>query len=243
MSLHEVVTREEWLTERRKLLDREKAFTRQREELAQARRSLPWVRVDKNYRFFTTEGERSLAELFDGCDQLLVYHFMFGPDWQEGCPSCSFWADNYDGTTPHLRARNIKLVVISRGPLQALQSYRQRMGWQFDWVSSQGSDFNFDYGVSFDRPSEDSADGAAGLQQTKNYNFGTQSANGEEAPGLSAFCRQGDDIYHTYSCYARGLDMLNGAYQHMDVAPLGRAEHDLPWPMAWVKRRDEYPEP
>ena len=233
MEKNAIVSRDEWLAARKTLLEQEKAFSRARDELSAARRALPWVRVEEDYRFDTLRGTESLADLFDGCTQLLVYHFMFGPDWQEGCPSCSFWADNYQGTLPHLRARDINLVAVSRAPLAKLQSYRDRMGWTFDWVSSAPSRFSFDFAVSFE-PEDDPA-------TAPNYNFATQSFNGDEAPGISVFVRdKTGEVYHTYSCYSRGLDMLNGAYHHLDLVPKGRDEADLPWPMAWVKRHDRY---
>ncbi|NND67203.1 MAG: DUF899 domain-containing protein [Halioglobus sp.] len=234
MAGHTVVSQQEWRSARLELLEREKAFTQERDALAQARRDLPWVRIDKDYRFESERGEIGLAELFGDCSQLIVYHFMFGQDWQEGCPSCSFWADNYAGTLPHLRARDINLVVASRAPLATLLGYRERMGWGFDWVSTGLGDFSIDFAVSFDALEPP--------PREPNYNFGTQVFTGEEAPGLSVFLRDGDAVYHTYSCYARGLEDLNGAYRHLDIAPRGRDESDLPWPMAWVRRRDSYEE-
>jgi predicted dithiol-disulfide oxidoreductase (DUF899 family) len=228
-----VVSREEWLQARKDFMAKEKAYTHQREALARERRELPWVLIDKAYAFDATEGRVSLADLFAGKGQLLVYHFMLGPDWKEGCPSCSFWADNYNGVDVHLAHRDTALVAVSRAPLASIEAYKKRMGWTFRWVSSLASDFNFDFGVSFD-PSK-RVDGAL------NYNFGTASFSGEEAPGLSAF-RRGDDgaVYHTYSTYARGLDMANGAYHMLDLTSKGRNEEGLPWPMAWVRRHDSY---
>lgn len=228
-----IVGRQEWLQQRRELLEQEKKLTQLRDELSQARRELPWVRVDKAYEFETTRGNESLGQLFGEHRQLLLYHFMFGPEWQEGCPSCSFWADNYSGTEAHLAARDIQLVVVSRAPLDRLQAYRERMGWTFDWVSSLDSDFNFDFAVSF-TPEELESEKPA-------YNFDTMPAGTEEAPGLSVFCQDEDgEVFHTYSCYARGLDIFNGAYHHIDVTPRGRNEDDLPWPMAWIRRHDQY---
>ena len=233
MTEHRVVNQEEWLTARKALLEKEKAFTRLRDELSQARRDLPWVRVDNAYTFEGREGRLSLADLFGGKGQLLIYHFMLGPDWEEGCPSCSFWADNYNGIDVHLAQRDTALVAVSRAPLATIEAYRKRMSWTFRWVSSLGSDFNFDFGVSFDKAKH--AEGAL------NYNFGTTSSGSEEAPGLSAFRRGGDgSVYRTYSTYARGLDAFNGAYQLLDVTSKGRDEAGLPWPMAWVKRHDRY---
>lgn len=226
---HPVVSRDEWLQARVALLDREKALTQEREELARVRRELPWVQIEKSYTFQSVEGARTLTDLFGSYEQLIVYHFMFGPDWQEGCPACSFWADNYQAALPHLRARDINLVMVSRAPLDTLQAYRERMGWTCEWVSSLDSDFNFDFAVSF--KGEDGSE----------YNYGTTSHGGEEAPGLSVFIRDTQGaLFHTYSCYARGLDMLNGTYQHIDLVPRGRNEQDFPFPMAWVRRHDQY---
>jgi predicted dithiol-disulfide oxidoreductase (DUF899 family) len=230
MTAHPVVSHREWIGARKALLAREKEFTRLRDELARERRALPWVKVEKDYVFDAPEGRVSLADLFGGCSQLVVYHFMLGPDWKEGCPSCSFWADNFDGIDVHLAHRDTALVAISRGPLASLEAYRKRMGWTFRWVSSAGSDFNFDFGVSR-RPGE----------KTLDYNFGTLQVTGEEMPGLSAF-RHAEDgtIYRTYSTYGRGVDMVNGAYQLLDLTSKGRDEEGLPWPMAWLKRHDAY---
>ena len=233
MTDHRIVSREQWLAERRALLEEEKAFTRQRDALSRKRRALPWVKVEADYRFDTAGGARSLADLFAGRSQLLVYHFMFGPEWSEGCPSCSFWADGYDRMIVHLAHRDITLIAVSRAPLAKLDAYKARMGWSFEWVSSAGSDFNFDFHVS--RPPDVSADGRA------TYNYEVVEAKHEELPGASAFYRDADgQVFHTYSTYARGLDMFNAAYHLMDIAPKGRDEADLPWPMAWLRRRDQY---
>jgi predicted dithiol-disulfide oxidoreductase (DUF899 family) len=228
-----IVSREEWLLARKAHLDKEKALTRARDDLARQRRELPWVRIDKAYVFEGPEGKLSFADLFGGRSQLLVYHFMMGPDWEEGCPSCSFWADNYNGTDIHLAHRDTALIAVSRAPIARIEAYKKRMGWTFRWVSSAGSDFNFDFAVSFDP--------AKRVEGELNYNFGTTTFGGEEAPGLSAF-RRGDDgaIYHTYSTYSRGLDMFNSAYHLLDLTSKGRDEAGLPWPMAWVKRHDRY---
>ncbi len=187
------------------------------------------MKVEKPYTFDAPEGRVTLADLFAGKGQLVVYHFMFGPDWNEGCPSCSFWADNYNGVDVHLAHRDTALIAVSRAPLARIEAYKKRMGWAFRWVSSLGSDFNFDYGASF-KPGEQGA----------KYNFGTITPYGEETPGISVF-RRGDDgaIYHTYSTYARGLDMVNGAYHLLDLTSKGRDE-DPEHPMAWVKRHDRY---
>jgi len=229
MTTPRIVSHEEWLKARKAFLAKEKEFTRARDDLARQRRELPWVKVEKPYTFDAAEGRLTLADLFGGKGQLLVYHFMFGPDWNEGCPSCSFWADNYNGVDIHLAHRDTALVAISRAPLVKIDAYKKRMGWTFRWVSSAGSDFNFDYGASF-KPGEQ------GLQ----YNFGTIKPYGEETPGISVF-RRGDDgaIYHTYSTYARGLDVVNGTYHLLDLTSKGRDE-DPEHPMSWVKRHDRY---
>jgi predicted dithiol-disulfide oxidoreductase (DUF899 family) len=231
MTKHDVATRAEWLAARRELLEREKQLTRLSDELARQRRELPWVPVEKPYTFETDDGPRTLAELFDGRSQLLVYHFMFGPGWAEGCPSCSFWADSFDGAIQHLEHRDVTMVCASRAPLATLQAYKRRMGWTFAWVSSLGSDFNFDYGVSFTEEQR-----AAGAE----YNFRRIDLPYEEMPGLSAFALLDGVVHHTYSSYSRGLEALNSAYGLLDLAPRGRDEDDLPWPMAWVRRHDAY---
>ena len=233
MSQHPIVDHPQWIAERKALLAREKEFTRLRDELSAARRALPWEPVEKPYSFETVEGKRTLAELFEGRRQLLVYHFMFGPDWEAGCPSCSFWADNFERNVVHLAHRDITMIAVSRAPLAKLESYKKRMGWTFTWASSHGADFNWDYQVSFARD-----DAEAGNVV---YNYEKCAFPSDEGPGLSAFIR-GDDgtVYHTYSTFARGLDMLNTAYHLMDVAPLGRNEAGLEHTMAWLRRRDEY---
>ncbi len=233
MNTHQVVSGEQWLAQRKSLLDKEKAFTRMRDELSEARRALPWVKVEKSYVFDSDRGKVTLADLFEGKSQLIVYHFMFHPDWDAGCKSCSFWADTYDPVIVHLNQRDVNLVAISRAPLERLNAFKKRMGWTFRWVSSAGNDFNFDFGVSF-TPDD--------LQKPgNNYNFGTRRFTIEEAPGLSVFCKEPDgSIYRTYSCYARGLDMLNSAYHYLDLVPKGRDEKALSYPMAWVRLHDEY---
>ena len=228
---HQVVSREEWLAARKALLAKEKAFTRERDQLSRERRALPWVKVDKAYVFHGPNGKETLSDLFAGNGQLLVYHFMFGPDWNEGCPSCSFWADNYNGIVEHLKHRDVTLVAISRAPLEKLAAYKRRMGWSFKWVSSLGNDFNHDYHVSF-TPEE---------QKNAVYNYTAQGFGTSEAPGISVFAKdEAGHIFHTYSCYARGLDMLNGAYHLLDLVPKGRDEDGLSYPMAWVRRHDQY---
>ena len=222
----------EWLAARQALLDKEKAFQRARDELAQQRRELPWRRIHTNYEFATEDGPRSLAQLFGDASQLIVYHFMFHPDWDAGCKSCSFWADSYDGAVTHLKARDVALVAISRAPLDKLLDYRDRMGWSFPWVSSAESTFNFDFGVSFTPEQIESGD--------TSYNFRADAVTIEELPGISVFVRDGDKVFHTYSTYARGLDPYNSTYQLLDIAPYGRNEADLPDPQDWVRRHDEY---
>lgn len=225
--------RAQWNEARLQHLEAEKAFTRQRDELNRKRRALPWLEISENYTFAGPNGPLSLAEMFDGRQQLLVYHFMFGPDWDEGCPSCSFWADNYNGTTMHLAARDTTLVAISSAPTSMIDAYRTRMGWDFPWYSSEGSTFNNDMGVSF--TDEQVADGAP------LYNHGTLAPHGGEMPGISVFARSGDGrIFLTYQTFARGLDMLNGTYHLLDLTPKGRDEADLPWTMAWLRRNDQY---
>ena len=233
MSTHQVVSSEQWLAARKAFMDKEKDFTRLRDELAAERRALPWVRIDKSYVFDSDEGKRTLADLFGGKSQLIVYHFMFHPEWEAGCKSCSFWADTYNPVIAHLNARDVNLVAISRAPLARINKFKSRMGWSFPWVSSAGTDFNYDFGVSF-APGE--------LKKNENnYNFGTRHFAMEEAPGLSVFYKDADGtIYRTYACYSRGLDMLNSAYQYLDLVPKGRDEDSLTFPMQWVRLHDEY---
>ena len=233
-----VVSRAEWLTARKALLQQEKELTYRREEIARARRQLPRVLVEKDYTFASMDGPVRLADLFQGRSQLLVYHFMFHPDWVEGCRSCSYLADHFDGTLPHLAARDVSFVAVSRAPLKHLAAFQCRMGWRFEWVSSHDSDFNFDYHVSF--TPELLATGEA------SYNF--ESLPREvppgmplELPGASVFYKDEDGaVYHTYSTYARGLDALVGTYQWLDLAPKGRDEEGLKHTMAWVRHHDRY---
>jgi predicted dithiol-disulfide oxidoreductase (DUF899 family) len=229
---HAVVSQGEWLAARKSLLVREKKFTRQRDQLSAARRELPWVKVEKSYLFDGPRGKETLADLFGGRSQLLVYHFMLGPDWKDGCPSCSFLADHFDGAPIHLAQRDVTLVVVSRAPLVEIEAYKKRMGWRFKWVSSYGTDFNHDFHVSF--TPEQKARGKV------EYNYALTEFPSEEAPGLSAFIKDNGAVFHTYSAYARGLDILVGAYNFLDFAPKGRDEDNLPWSMAWVRRHDEY---
>ena len=224
-----IATREDWLAERKALLAEEKAFTKARDDLSARRRALPMVKIKKPYRFSGESGEQGLADLFGPHRQLLVYHFMFGPDWSEGCPSCSYWADNFEGIDVHLAARDTAFIAISNGPLDKLLAYRKRMGWSFPWVSSGDSGFNEDFGVTISADDDD-----------PEYNYRPFKGDPGEYPGISAFLREGSEVFHTYSTYGRGLDMLNGAYHYLDLTALGRQEDDLPWPMAWVKRHDKY---
>ena len=233
MQNHKIVSKEEWLVARKELLAREKESTRLRGQLSAERRKLPWVKVESEYLFDTPKGQESLSDLFEGRSQLIIYHFMYGPDWAEGCPSCSFWADNFNGINIHLNHRDINLVVVSRARLETLEAYKRRMNWSFRWVSSFGSDFNRDYNVSF--TPEEAEKGEVF------YNFRVGKVPGEEVQGISVFYKnEQGDVFHTYSCYARGLDMVNGAYHYMDLAPKGRDEGSLPYTMAWLSRHDQY---
>ncbi|MEM7218437.1 MAG: DUF899 domain-containing protein [Pseudomonadota bacterium] len=227
------MSREAWLIERKELLAREKAHARAGDELAAARRALPRVRVDKDYRFESATGRRTLAELFDGRSQLIVQHIMFGADWEAGCPICSFWADGWSRQLVHLAARDVTMVGVSRAPIDRLTAYRRRMDWDFAWYSCAGSDFGEDFGV---------APTAADLDRGEwTYNYAQVPVRGEEHHGTSVFERDGEGtVYHTYSTYGRGLDRMNGAYGYLDLTPKGRDEADLPFSMAWVRRHDEY---
>ncbi len=227
-----VVSEAEWLVARKDLLTREKELTRLRDEVSRHRRELPWVKIDKEYVFDGTDGRETLTDLFDGRSQLIVYHFMLGPGWEEGCKSCSYLADHFDGANGHLPHRDVTFVVISRAPLSQIQSYQKRMGWRFKWLSSHGKDFNFDYHVSFTE--EDEKKGKV------YYNYATQEFISDELPGLSVFYKdENGDVFHTYSTYARGLDILVGAYNLLDLTPKGRNENPDAT-MDWVRRHDEY---
>jgi predicted dithiol-disulfide oxidoreductase (DUF899 family) len=244
MTAHRIGSPEEHLRARLELLEAEKALTRRGDEIARMRRALPWVPVERTYVFDTDDGERTLAELFAGRSQLLVYHFMFGPEWTEGCPICSYWADSFDGGIVHLAHRDVTMVCASRAPLSRLQAYERRMGWSFPWVSSGRTDFNYDYAVSLpDVPAgasqREMPRGVAAQANGARYNF-TKDPFAPEMPGLSAFALDGGVVYHTYSCYARGLDAFNAANQLLDRAPRGRDEDGLPVPVAWLRRHDEY---
>lgn len=233
MQPENIVSRDEWLEARKILLQEEKDFTRLRDALSRKRRQLPWLKVDTDYIFEDLDGKLSLGDLFEDKSQLIVYHFMYGPDWEEGCPSCSFWADNFNGIDIHLRHRDANMVVVSRASLAQLQAYRKRMGWNFKWVSSLGNDFNYDYHVSFTDAEMENAE--------MFYNFKLGNFPADEAPGISVFYRTpAGEVFHTYSCYARGLDMLNVAYHYLDLLPKGRGEDELDFSMAWLRRHDDY---
>ena len=251
MTKHRTGTRKEWLSARLELLKAEKELTRRSDELARRRQELPWVRIDKEYRFETDEGSASLADLFKGRSQLLVYHFMFGPDYTAGCPNCSAIADGFDGFVVHLANHDVTLSAVSRAPLAKLQAYKRRMGWTFPWASSLGSDFNFDFNASYTEEQQHegtveynyrSMDVTPALEADKGpvaefaAMVGTDPATyTREAPGMSAFAREDGVVYHTYSAYARGVDALWGMYQWLDRAPKGRNETG-----PWFRRRDEY---
>lgn len=228
-----IVSQAEWRSARKQLLVKEKALTRMHDELARERAELPWVRIDKPYAFDTSEGKRSLAQLFGDKSQLVVYHFMFGPSWEEGCPSCSILADHVDPSLVHLAQRDVAFCAISRAPLARITPFKQRMGWRFPWVSSHESDFNYDFEVSF-LP-------ARGAQNPRYYNYESSEFPSEEAPGLSVFYREPDGaVFHTYSSFGRGPEPLIGAYTFLDIVPKGRNESGLPFPMAWVRHHDRY---
>jgi len=236
MTDHKTGTREEWLAARLELLEAEKALTRRSDELARQRQELPWVRVEKDYRFATEDGDASLRDLFGGRSQLLVYHFMFDPDWDEGCPSCSAVTDGFAGSIPHFEHHDVAFVVVSRASLGKLVTYKRRMGWDVRWVSSSDNSFNYDFHVTADSevaPVEYNYKDQARLEAE---NVAWRDWSGEQ-PGMSAFARDGDDVFHTYSAYSRGFDGLWTMWQWLDRAPLGRNEGDV----SWFHRYDEYP--
>jgi predicted dithiol-disulfide oxidoreductase (DUF899 family) len=229
---HKIVSRDEWLAARKELLGKEKELTRLRDALSAERRKLPWVRVEKQYVFDGPNGKETLADLFGGKSQLIVYHFMLGPGWEEGCRSCSLLADHFDGANWHLPQRDVTLVAVSRAPLAEIEAFKRRMGWRFKWVSSYGNDFNYDFHVSFTK--DQLAKGKV------DYNYDMVEGY-DELPGLSVFYEdENGAVFHTYSAYARGLDLLIGAYNWLDMAPKGRDEAALPWTMAWVRHHDRY---
>jgi len=230
--MHRVVDHEQWLRERRELLAQEKEFTRHRDELSRRRRELPWERVEKEYVFAGPNGPETLADLFAGRHQLVVYHFMFNPDddWTEACKHCSFWADNFNPNVVHLAARDVSFVAVSRAQLEKIERYRTRMGWTFTWLSSHDNDFNYDFGVSF----------AEDEREQPVYNFGTIAPGLPDREGVSVFYKDDDGaIYRTYSTFARGIDILNTAYNYLDLVPLGRGEEGMS-NQYWVRRHDEY---
>jgi predicted dithiol-disulfide oxidoreductase (DUF899 family) len=233
MSKHEVVSREQWIEARRKLLAEEKAWTRERDRLAEKRRALPWVKVEKNYVFQGPDGPVTLAELFDGRSQLVVYHFMFGPEWEEGCPGCSLLSDQVDGARQHFEHNDVSYVAVSRGPIEKLQAYRRRMGWKFRWVSSAKSEFNFDFNVSF--PKERREEGVF-------YNFDRRpDPQVDELAGVSIFCvDEKGAIFHTYSTYGRGDETVLAVYGWLDMVPKGRNETNSGNLTDWVRRHDRY---
>jgi predicted dithiol-disulfide oxidoreductase (DUF899 family) len=242
MPEHAVGTREEWDVARAELLEREKELTRLNEQLAEKRRELPWVPVEKSYSFETEDGTKSLAELFDGRSQLVIYHFMFGPEFEAGCPVCSSIADSFDGVLTHLAARDVTMTCVSRAPIEKLLAYRQRMGWHFNWASSYDSDFNFDFGHSRSKEavSEFVADGAGPIVSMFAEECGTDPVSFiQERPGLSVFARSGDDVYMTYATTARGLEPLMVYYPILDRVPFGRAEGQPANP-TWIRRHDEF---
>jgi len=230
-----VVSEAEWLSARKELLAKEKEFTRLRDDLSRQRRELPWQKVEKHYQFEGRGGKESIADLFDGRHQLIVYHFMLGPGWSEGCKSCSYLADHFDGLAIHLANRDTTLVVVSRAPLAEIEAFKKRMGWRFKWVSSFESDFNFDYHVSFTQ--EELARGEL------DYNYSREKFQSEELPGASVFYKDDKgDIFHSYSAYARGLDIFVGVYNFLDITPKGRDEDGLAFSMSWVRHHDRYDE-
>jgi predicted dithiol-disulfide oxidoreductase (DUF899 family) len=232
---HRVVTPDAWLKARLKLLAKEKEFTRLRDQLSQQRRELPWERVEKQYVFDASEGKDTLAELFENRSQLLVYHFMFAPDWEAGCKHCSWWADNFERNIVHLNHRGVTMVAISHAPLHKLEAFKKRMGWTFKWLSAANNDFNYDYHLSF-RPAEVARGDIY-------HNYRQKKSSMSEVAGVSVFYKDPrGTIFHTYSCYERGLDMLNAGYHFLDLVPEGRDEDGLAFPQAWVRYRDSYEE-
>ena len=236
MEEHKVVSREEWLVARKQHLAKEKEFTRLRDQLSAERRRLPWVKIEKEYVFDGPNGKEALADLFDGRSQLIVYHFMFHPSWPEGCPHCSFWADNFNGIAVHLAHRDVTFIAVSKARLEQLEAFKKRMGWSFKWVSGFGNDFGRDYHVSF-TPEEME-------RKQMFYNYRMVSFPREEAVGVSVFYKNDrGELFHTYSCYSRGVDMVNGTYHYLDLTPKGRDEAGLSFTQAWVRHHDKYDEP
>ncbi|MDH5356065.1 MAG: thioredoxin family protein [Gammaproteobacteria bacterium] len=230
MNTPKLVSQIEWLDARKKLLVREKELTRLRDQIAVERRELPWVKVDREYIFHDANGQKTLSDLFGDKSQLMIYHFMLGPDWEEGCTSCSFWADNFNGIDIHLAHRDISFLAVSRAEYDKLAAYKKRMGWTFNWVSSFGSDFNYDYQVSFTPEQKE--------KNATEYNYRGTEFFSDELVGVSVFAKdEQGEVFHTYSTYSRGVDMLNGAYNYIDLSPKGRDEENG---MSWLRRHDEY---
>jgi predicted dithiol-disulfide oxidoreductase (DUF899 family) len=236
MKKHAIVSGEEWTNRRQALLVKEKEFSKLRDQLSEMRRELPWEKVEKEYVFAGVDGDESLADLFAGKSQLIVYHFMFAPDWEQGCKSCSFLADHYEPSVLHLKHRDVSMVTISRAPIEKLDAFKRRMGWTFKWVSSSNNDFNFDYQASFPKEAE--------KKNEIYYNYRTTPFFSSEGPGISVFYKdESGSIFHTYSAYSRGLDAFIGAYQLLDLVPKGRDEDDLVYGMEWVRHHDKYDDP
>jgi predicted dithiol-disulfide oxidoreductase (DUF899 family) len=230
---HQIVSKNEWIAARKVLLKKEKEFTALRDQLSQQRRDLPWVAVDKEYLFEGPNGKETLSDLFDGRSQLIVYHFMYDPNWDVGCPSCSFRNDNFNDIVVHLNQRDVTMIAVSRAPYNKIDAYKKRLGWDFKWVSSYDTDFNFDYHVSFTKEELEKKEAF--------YNFTIQDPYVSEQLGVSIFYKnQSNHIFHTYSTYARGLDILNTAYNYLDLVPKGRDETGYDFPMTWIRRHDEY---
>ena len=223
------VSREEWLNARKDFLQKEKEFTYAREKLSEERRKLPMVKIEIDYVFDSNRGDTLLSALFGDHQQLIIYHFMYGKDWEEGCPSCSYWADNFNGIEKHLGARNTAFAVTSNAPLETLNTYKKRLSWNFNWLSSGENTFGKDFGVTF-----------SGGDDQSTYNYSDWIPDAGEMPGISVFFKQDNEVFHSYSTYGRGLDMLNCAYRYLDLTPMGRDEGELPYTQAWVKRHDEY---
>lgn len=224
----QAVSKEDWLIARKAFLKKEKEFTYAREKLSEERRNLPMVKVETDYVFDSDDGKVTLASIFGEHQQLIIYHFMYGKDWEQGCPSSSYWADNFNGIEKHLNARDTAFAVTSNASLDTLNDYKNRLNWDFNWLSGEDNTFGKDFGVTFDDEDDQST-----------YNYSDWTPEGE-MPGISVFFKQGDDVFHSYSTYGRGLDMMNGAYHYLDLTPMGRNEADLPFTQAWIKRRDEY---
>jgi predicted dithiol-disulfide oxidoreductase (DUF899 family) len=230
---HQIASKNEWIAARKVLLKKEKEFTALRDQLSQQRRDLPWVAVDKEYVFDGPNGKQTLLDLFDGRSQLIIYHFMYDPNWDAGCPSCSFWADNFNNIIVHLNQRDVTMIAVSRAPYSKIDSYKKRLGWDFKWVSSFDTYFNHDYYVSFTSEELEKKEGF--------YNYTIQDPTVSELPGVSVFYKDpSGKIYHTYSAYSRGIDILNNTYNYLDIVPKGRDEDGYEFSMAWVRRHDEY---